>query len=147
MDVRTMTDPKCPKKEALDELTAQAQEMGLYESLAPKCPACHISMDYLGLYSYRCTNCSERDPNLMIKKFYPDFTFGPIPHWIYIEDKLPEEGQDILMSYNNFVMEGKFVRGKFYHPSSCPCVEEYCHCEKEQEGISHWMPLPEPPHE
>ena len=64
--------------------------------------------------------------------------------WIRVKEDLPISGQDLLMTYNDFVMEGQFAFGKFYHPSSCAHVEGYCNC-KEQEGITHWMPLPEPP--
>ncbi len=48
------------------------------------------------------------------------------------------------MSYNGLVMEGEYGHGKFYHPSACAHVKGYCQCE-EQEGITHWMPLPEAP--
>ena len=66
--------------------------------------------------------------------------------WIDIEDEKPLNGQDILMTYNNFVMEGTFKNGKFFHPSICAHTKGYCNCE-EQEGITHWMPLPKPPKE
>jgi Protein of unknown function (DUF551) len=65
--------------------------------------------------------------------------------WISVKYN-PNENQDVLMTYNDLVMEGKFVNGKFYHPSVCAHVPGYCNCEY-QEGITHWMPLPEPPNE
>lgn len=72
----------------------------------------------------------------MVKKYWfepgiPKFDDG----WINCSEKLPEEGQELLMTYNDFVMEGKFVNGKFYHPYD----------DDRQEGITHWMPLPEAP--
>lgn len=63
--------------------------------------------------------------------------------WISVRDRLPQQTR-ILMTYNDLVMEGEFAKGKFYHPSICAHVSGYCKCE-EQEGITHWMPLPEPP--
>lgn len=64
--------------------------------------------------------------------------------WISIHEKLPEENQELLMTYNDLVMEGFFCNKKFYYPSTCAHVLGYCDCE-DQQGITHWMPLPEPP--
>lgn len=57
--------------------------------------------------------------------------------WIKVEDRLPEEEQELLMTYNNLVMEGIFSGGKFYYNPFSTLLE--------QEGITHWMPLPLPP--
>lgn len=65
-------------------------------------------------------------------------------NWIKVTDRLPENNQEILMVYNNLVMEGEFCNGKFYHPSDCAHVRGYCYCDP-QDGITHWMPLPKPP--
>lgn len=65
-------------------------------------------------------------------------------NWISVEKKMPENHDDVLMTYNDLVMHGKFVHGKFYHPSACAHTPGYCKCE-EQEGITHWTPLPEAP--
>ena len=64
--------------------------------------------------------------------------------WISVEDTLPMDRTELLMTYNDIVMEGLFLRGKFYHPNICSHTEGYCSCH-EQEGITHWMPLPLPP--
>jgi len=64
--------------------------------------------------------------------------------WISVKDERPNDNQEILMTYNNLVMEGKFVNGKFYLASLCAHVQGYCDCH-EQEGISHWQPMPSPP--
>lgn len=70
----------------------------------------------------------------------------PKSEWIKVKHRLPKENQEIIMTYNDLVMEGKFLNNKFYHPSVCAHVQGYCNCE-EQEGITHWMPLPDAPHE
>ena len=75
---------------------------------------------------------------------YPLDPSPQMSEWISVEDKFPEDNQELLMTYNDLVMQGIFSNKKFYHPSVCAHVEGYCNCE-EQEGISHWMPLPEPP--
>jgi len=66
--------------------------------------------------------------------------------WIKCSEELPLNHECVLMSYNELVMEGEFANGKFYHISSCAHIKGYCRCD-EQEGITHWMPLPEPPRE
>ena len=67
--------------------------------------------------------------------------------WISVEDRLPQSVSSVLMTYNDFVIGGEFANGKFYHLSgACAHIPGYCYCE-EQEGITHWMPLPEPPKE
>ena len=67
--------------------------------------------------------------------------------FISVEDKLPNTHEEILMTYNDLVMEGQYANGKFLHQiGACAHVPGYCYCE-EQEGITHWMPLPKPPEE
>ncbi len=61
-------------------------------------------------------------------------------NWICIEERYPEDDQEVLMTYNNFVVQGLFKNHTFYHPS-CDCFLVL----EEQEGITHWMPFPEPP--
>ena len=67
-----------------------------------------------------------------------------VKEWIKCSDESPLNGEGVLMSYNDLVMQGEYSNGKFYYPSSCAHVKGYCKCE-EQEGITHWMPLPNPP--
>ena len=59
--------------------------------------------------------------------------------WIDTRTRLPLEGQDVLMTYNNFVMAGEYRQGKFWY--LCPGHFMY----EEQEGITDWMEFPEPP--
>lgn len=64
--------------------------------------------------------------------------------WISVEDDLPLKGENILMYYDDLVVEGEYQNGNFYHVSSCAHFKGYCKCEA-QKGITHWMPLPNPP--
>lgn len=64
--------------------------------------------------------------------------------WINIEKEKPEEGQEILIIYNDFVMEGKYENKNFYYQTMCSCMTEFRQCE-EQEIVTYWMPLPKPP--
>ena len=59
--------------------------------------------------------------------------------WIKVEDKLPSEGELVLMSYDDVVKEGIFSSNRF-------CYFDYGSLE-DQEGVTHWMPFPEPPKE
>lgn len=58
--------------------------------------------------------------------------------WISIDDRLPNDLEDILMTYNNLVLSGWFDDGRFYYTTSMGNTEE-------QEGITHWMQFPSPP--
>lgn len=60
-------------------------------------------------------------------------------NWISVEDKLPEEGVKVLCSYENYnkhagFIVAMFVNGSFYGGGNYA-----------PRGITHWMPLPEPP--
>lgn len=62
--------------------------------------------------------------------------------WINTEDGIPEDHQEVLMIYNDFVMPGKFVNGKFWYVPICVnCIRE------EQEGVTYWMLFPKNPYQ
>lgn len=83
------------------------------------------------------------DPGLGITR-QADGSYLIFHEWISVEERLPNDGQDLLMTYNDFVIQGRFANGKFFYPSVCAHVPGYCKCES-QEGITDWMPLPKPP--
>lgn len=63
-----------------------------------------------------------------------------VKEWIKCEDRLPKDYEYIIMTYNNLVLTGWFLENRFYY------FDEFGNSE-EQEGITHWMPLPNPPQE
>lgn len=63
------------------------------------------------------------------------------PKWIKCADQQPKEMEQILMTYNRLVLPGWFSKGKFYYITTDTLEVQ------EQEGITHWMLLPEPPNE
>ena len=58
--------------------------------------------------------------------------------WINIDDELPEEGEDLIMTYNDLVLTGWYQERRFYYFDNEGTKEE-------QEGVYYWMKLPEPP--
>ncbi len=60
--------------------------------------------------------------------------------WISVKDRLPNEGQEVLC-YGG----GNLMNVYIYLDDDC-WEDEYGYWETaESEGITHWMPLPEPP--
>lgn len=74
--------------------------------------------------------------------------WGQVPHWIPVEERLPENGVPVLINYIASD-DGK------YHPDGTAVWTDYgCFwwegsledCDTEVAvPITHWMPLPEPP--
>ena len=71
----------------------------------------------------------------------PAFPFGPIPHWIKCSERLPEINQRVLVYQNDGVHGGNEIDID-YRTEDHFWNEQGCHCD-----ITHWMPLPELPHE
>jgi len=68
-----------------------------------------------------------------------DFPFGPIPHWVKCSEKLPESLECVLgWSINTGCMIA-FYDEEFQEWSSQATMEKW--------KITHWMPLPQPPHD
>jgi hypothetical protein len=71
--------------------------------------------------------------------------------WISVRDRLPEKDKDVLVS-----LHGKLYTGEsysmiwisnlttLYGPGNCNEIEWTCKAANE-EDVTHWMPLPEPP--
>ena len=59
--------------------------------------------------------------------------------WISVEDKLPEEYQQVLAYYYGDVYVLAYYDGGFKD------FDEQGYPDEPFEDISHWMPLPEPP--
>ena len=70
--------------------------------------------------------------------------------WISVDDRLPEENQEIVMFGRSYSMENYVSTGEFggVH-SNGPCWLEYPGdadgCLDIMSDVTHWMPLPEPP--
>ena len=71
--------------------------------------------------------------------------------WISVKDRLPEEGQDVLVWYHGsydvaYLQKVKPVK---LQPPQFNNVEmfEWCFDDFEDVDVTHWMPLPAPPEE
>jgi hypothetical protein len=72
-------------------------------------------------------------------------SFGQqIPRWISVEERLPEEGEPVLVAirFRHWTdeMPTLIVSSWYEH-------EDFCGDENDipYQGVTHWMPLPEPP--
>ena len=63
--------------------------------------------------------------------------------WISIEERLPEDGRDILAYYADGI-ETRIIACNYYKGVWFDCLFNTLMICK---NISHWMPLPEPPQE
>lgn len=61
--------------------------------------------------------------------------------WIKVEDKLPQNNDEVLVCAEGFVYYCNYVNGKFVFEAYSP----YGDCDDEYYNASHWQPLPEPP--
>jgi hypothetical protein len=66
---------------------------------------------------------------------------APTEGWISVEDRLPGELSDVLVSTHdgNVTSGGSFAGGEWFTREGHPWHEQY------MSPITHWMPLPEPP--
>ena len=65
--------------------------------------------------------------------------------WISVEDRLPEENTDVLIYRGGFI--GDLMNVYTYNGHN-EWEDEYGYWSRtEDEGITHWMYLPEPPTE
>jgi hypothetical protein len=68
------------------------------------------------------------------------------PHkWISVEDRLPEENADVLIYRGGFIGD---LMNVYTYKGHNEWEDEYGYWSRtDDEGITHWMPLPEPPTE
>jgi hypothetical protein len=65
--------------------------------------------------------------------------------WISVEDRLPDKNDDVLCSRGNHI--GALMDVYTYVGDYKWCDTYGYRISTEDEGITHWMPLPEPPKE
>lgn len=78
-------------------------------------------------------------------KLYNEVTH---PHWISVEDELPKDRQPCIVLIDRKAIQGTpRIRSAVYAPNVMMQQEgfAYSHMSKKHH-ITHWMPLPQPPH-
>jgi hypothetical protein len=64
--------------------------------------------------------------------------YVPQKQWISVNDRLPEDGQSVLVHYvDGWMPVAHLLNGKWYQSGG----------ETSWLSVTHWMPLPEPPKE
>ncbi|MCB7128181.1 MAG: DUF551 domain-containing protein [Candidatus Brocadiales bacterium] len=61
--------------------------------------------------------------------------------WISVEERLPKKYKNVLI-FVDFRL-----RGGSWHMNTASYIEEWVHGNDPTPGVTHWMPLPEPPKE
>ena len=63
--------------------------------------------------------------------------------WISVQDKLPEEGQTVIVWDGEDSLHAKYENGKFYQDVSW-CGVDYGNIDNEisSDWVTHWMPAP-----
>ena len=65
--------------------------------------------------------------------------------WIKCSERLPEEGQKIIIFMPNFI-NGSWTETAFFGSNGSWCLSASI-LSIEKTKITHWMPLPDPPEE
>ena len=70
-------------------------------------------------------------------RLYDDLT---TPHWISVEDELPNNYERVIAAFGRHFARICFHCGDTWYLDNPPVAEP-------MSGITHWMPLPQPPKE
>ena len=82
--------------------------------------------------------------------------YAKLPRWISVEERLPELRQKVLVSDGKWSGEGWLDRYDWHDPNredvvytSPQPIDFWCipGCKVDEDHVTHWQPLPEPPKE
>lgn len=61
-------------------------------------------------------------------------------YWIRVDERLPTEGDPIVMLSGGDLYLGRFARDRFWEGLNCCHVTKYCQCSPIV-GVTEWMAL------
>jgi hypothetical protein len=67
-----------------------------------------------------------------------------MPRWISVEDRLPNPGADVLIYYGTVGLDGEMLVAHCHVDGKVEWADDVG-LRIRSEGVTHWMPLPEPP--
>lgn len=67
-----------------------------------------------------------------------------MPHWISVEDELPKETNMYIVVHHNVVCTMTWY-DNLKEWADIYVDENECVQSRQMDGVTHWMPLPEPP--
>ena len=82
-----------------------------------------------------CMDTMNKDARAYIQQLE-----AQVPKWISVEERLPEEDDDVLMMTDMGMSMGYYCRDSF--------IDSWVdYVNSDSKCVTHWMPLPEPPKE
>ena len=125
----------------------------MYEELVKKIRHCATD-------TMHCLSCVEDKDGRCFKRLMTQATDAieelSKPRWINAEERLPELRQNVLVSDGKGSGEGWLDRYDWHDPNREDVVytspqprDFWCipGCKVDEDHVTHWMPLPEPPKE
>ena len=106
----------------------------MYDELVERLRAESYTLEELSIILPRAADAIEE-----LTRRCEQFQYMPLPAWIPVTERLPEEGAEVLawtesgFSYVDWCLDGKWKVNSLV--------------DSKHEHVTHWMPLPEPPKE
>lgn len=106
----------------------------------------HTPVDPKVKIVHRCNGTKERDScscggDRAKCDFYPAKALPKLGEWISVKDRLPEDNTDVLVYHGSLISIYSYMGHNEWE-------DDYGYFSRtDDDGITHWMPLPEPPKE
>ena len=108
----------------------------MYDELVERLRAKSYTLEELSIILPKAADAIEE-----LMRRCEQFQYMPLPAWIPVTERLPDDGSDILAYTENGedarIVPANYDRGIWFD----------CCFNRVAENITHWMPLPEPPEE
>lgn len=78
--------------------------------------------------------------NKLLDSKLPEFPFGPIPHWINVDERKPEPFETVLLCGKDWIGYGVYRKDQ-----DCFVMHPIVGKIEKKGSVTHWMSLPSPP--